>query len=541
MFVRPLTLALISAMLLGPVQVSAQQYILLAWNDLGMHCANKDFSAIAVLPPYNTVYAQLIRKTAGESPEIVTAGYSVSYSIPGNTYSAGKTNFWTYAQQLFGLSQPLPPNVGLTGRGLSGTMDTSGTHFIAVGIPLTPYSDDDLMNEKPFQLVHLVAQNVATGDTVATTDAVIPVSNEIGCVQSGCHSSVAAIVNEHEDAGLTTPVLCASCHASNALGTIGDPEAAPLSYRIHSTHSWITPRDSVATCYKCHPGPNTRCLRDIMGRNPVNPLACQSCHGTMAQIAYSITTGRRPWLDEPRCGNTTCHGSGHSEEPNTLYRMSRGHGGLFCSACHGSPHAIQPTVQPNDNLQNIRLQGFAGPLSDCSVCHTVPPTGPGPHGLLPGSQVTSHIAIAQGWNLLSVPVSVTDPRRGTLFPTAVSNAFTYVPDSGYVVRDSLLNRDGYWMRFSTVQTVNITGLGRSQDTVDVVAGWNLFGTITSPVSTGSILQMPSGIVSSGYYGFGGSGYAVTTTLQPGSAYWVRASIPGRLVLVPSRQFRVQNR
>ena len=28
-------------------------YIVLAWNDLGMHCANDDFSDIVILPPYN--------------------------------------------------------------------------------------------------------------------------------------------------------------------------------------------------------------------------------------------------------------------------------------------------------------------------------------------------------------------------------------------------------------------------------------------------------------------------------------------------------
>ena len=273
-----------------------------------------------------------------------------------------------------------------------------------------------------------------------------------------------------------------------------------------------------------------------MGRNQSNPLACQNCHGTMAQVAYSITTGRRPWLDEPRCGNTTCHGSNHSEEPGTLYRNSRGHGGLYCSACHGSPHAILPTVQPNDNMQSIRLQGFAGPLSNCSVCHTVTPTGPGPHGLMPGTQVTAHLPIAQGWNLLSVPVTVTDSRKVMLFPTALSNAYTYMPGSGYATKDTLVNRLGYWMRFSTLQTVDITGLGRSQDTVFVVQGWNTIGMITSPVPVSSIIQIPSGIVNSGYYGFSTTGgYALSATLQPGFAYWVNASAPGRIVLVPARK------
>jgi len=74
----------------------SQQYILIGWNDLGMHCANKDFSKIAVLPPFNNVYAQLILKQPGQYPQIVNVGYKIEYNIPFNTYSVGKTNFWTY-------------------------------------------------------------------------------------------------------------------------------------------------------------------------------------------------------------------------------------------------------------------------------------------------------------------------------------------------------------------------------------------------------------------------------------------------------------
>jgi hypothetical protein len=53
---------------------------------------------------------------------------------------------------------------------------------------------------------------------------------------------------------------------------------------------------------------------------------------------------------------------------------------LFCSSCHGSPHAIYPSREANDNQQSIRVQGHAGVISDCMVCHSTPPTGAGPHG-----------------------------------------------------------------------------------------------------------------------------------------------------------------
>jgi hypothetical protein len=363
---------------------SQTTYVLLGWNDLGMHCSNKDFSKIAVLPPFNNVYSQLIKRQVGYMPQIVNVGFKIEYSIPNNTTSINKTNFWTYAQELFNLPNPLPPNIGLTGKGLSGLMDTVGNGFRVIGIPNTPFTDTDLVNEKPFQIFHLSAKLINGTNELAFTDNVIPVSNEIGCVQSGCHSSEQEIKNEHPDVvGFKQfqPELCARCHASNALGTQGDSIARPFSYRIHEKHHDMQPPNAIELCYKCHPGPNTQCFRDVMRVGISPPLVCQNCHGTMSAIANSIDNGRRPWLDEPRCGTLTCHGNNYSEQPGKLYRESKGHGNLYCSACHGSPHAIYPTREVNDNLQSIRLQGHSGAISNCLVCHSYPPPGPGPHGI----------------------------------------------------------------------------------------------------------------------------------------------------------------
>ena len=131
-------------------------------------------------------------------------------------------------------------------------------------------------------------------------------------------------------------------------------------------------------CYLCHPGQQTQCLRDVMYSKG---MTCINCHGGTADVA---NPARRPWIDEPRC--ETCHAAQYGEEPGKLYRNSVGHGGLYCESCHGSPHAILPSIEPNDNIQNIALQGHAGTLSDCTVCHTTVPDGAGPHGINPATQ-----------------------------------------------------------------------------------------------------------------------------------------------------------
>jgi hypothetical protein len=355
--------------------VTSDEYIVLSWNDLGMHCANKNFATMCILPPYNNLKAQVIKRgSATTMPQVITSGLTVSYEIPGNTYSVGKTNFWSYSQALFGVSTA---NIGLTGAGLTGNMAMNTNEYFQDGIPLTPYLDNNLVTESPFQLA-LVKVKDGSGNLLAQTQPVIPVSNEINCVSSGCHNSEQDILNAHELEGgfnpNNKPVKCASCHSDNALGAPGVSGVPPFSQVIHVKHGSIT-----NDCYKCHPGPNTQCYRDVMH---TGGMVCQDCHGSVTNVGQTIQNGRQPWLQEPSCGATSCHGSNYSPEANKLYRQSRGHGNLYCSACHGSPHAILPTEQANDNVQNIAVQGWAGTLAKCSVCHGVTPTLPGPHGIL---------------------------------------------------------------------------------------------------------------------------------------------------------------
>ncbi|OGO66747.1 MAG: hypothetical protein A2030_08645 [Chloroflexi bacterium RBG_19FT_COMBO_50_10] len=367
-------------------------YRLLSWNDLGMHCYNHDFADLAVLPPYNNLWAQVVLR--GDPPQLVTQGIQVTYEFPDNTYSVGKSNFWTYAQQIFGLSTPLPDNIGLTGKGLSGTMDLVSDHFVAEGIPLTEFSDISPTLSAPYQLALITVKDITTQAILAQAQVVAPVSTEMHC--DFCHSDDGDATieggitptgkvetniltlhdkEEMEDypAGHTgalmnrRPILCAECHSSNALGAPGVTGIPSLSNAMHSKHSEledITPDSN--GCYNCHPGPVTQCLRDVMSED--FNMTCISCHGDIGQVA----TNPDPWLNEPRCD--TCHGT-NAQQNQALYRHSTGHHGIYCEACHDSTHAIAPSREPNDGLKFIALQGHTGTLSECIVCHATDPTG----------------------------------------------------------------------------------------------------------------------------------------------------------------------
>lgn len=138
--------------------------------------------------------------------------------------------------------------------------------------------------------------------------------------------------------------------------------------------------------------------------------------------------------------------------------------------------------------------------------------------------------MAAGWNLVSLPVTLSDTRVTTNFPTASSPAYEFLP-AGYVVRDSLEWGKGYWLRFNSADVVPFPGSPRDVDTVDVPYGWSLFGSITYSVPIDSIEQIPPGIVD-GFYSYApGVGYqANPPSVEPGVALWLNANQAGQLIL-----------
>ena len=452
---------------------AAANWTLVGWNNLGMHCMDADYQLFSLLPPYNTIHAQLTDPQGTLITDPASAGITVTYEATQdptgsiNTTSAGKTNFWQHTQQLFGAGAPTTVDAGLAGKNMPGasnqaqlmTWDPVAQWFIAEGIPITPYDDGGHKNYYP--LMHLVARN-STG-ILATLDIVLPVSDEMNC--KGCHSSDSPggavppsgwvhdsnaerdmrlnVLRLHDDLNAADPVyqqalsqasynpsgleatarggtsiLCANCHLSEALPGTGRAGIKPLTQAIHGRHQLLDQIASGRTaCYQCHPGSATRCLRGAMGAAVATDgtlaMQCQSCHGTMAQVASPNRTG---WLNEPSCQNchtgTATNNNGQirytsvfdtsgqqrvavnqtfATNANTpapglnLYRFSAGHGGIKCEGCHGSTHAEFPALHPNDNIQSTQHQGHVGMLAECTTCHGTQPNtvNGGPHGMHP--------------------------------------------------------------------------------------------------------------------------------------------------------------
>ncbi len=142
--------------------------------------------------------------------------------------------------------------------------------------------------------------------------------------------------------------------------------------------------------------------------------------------------------------------------------------------------------------------------------------------------ITIPVSMNSGWNLISCPVTVANDSVLALYPTAAfPYAFSF--SSGYVQDYTMENGVGYWEKFSTPIAQSITGLARTCDSIAVRTGWNMIGTISSPVDTNTIVSVPPGLRQSNWFGYGG-GYASVAQLVPGLAYWVKSNAAGKFVL-----------
>lgn len=527
-----------------PATAQAASSALLGWNNLGMHCMDSDYSVFSILPPYNTIEAQLI--VGGKLIKNGT-GYTITYEAVAdpdgsiNSTSIGKGNWNLFESIIFGVPGSFTADNGLAGWNMPGSanvpqqmkfenfnapapgVSTATNWFRAEGIPITPYDDNG--NKNPYPLMRIVARDAAN-KVIATSDIVLPVSDEMDC--SSCHGSgtltdaqpaagwvfaspkdrdyrlnILRLHDEHQfgqhaalysealaakgflATGLYAtamsgkPMMCAACHASEALGApsfSGRNGTVPaLTASVHTMHATVldpvlnmTLNDSGNrnACYRCHPGSATRCLRGAMGSaiaaDGSMAMQCQSCHGNMTRVGSSSRVG---WFMEPNCQGchtgTATNNNGQiryasvfdangqervavnqtfATTPDTpaaglsLYRFSVGHGGLQCSACHGSTHAEFPASHRNDNIRNIQLQGHAGMTVECTACHATMPTSAngGPHGMHPIGQswVNGHHDSISSVGVASCKNCHGSDYRGTVLSRSQGDRAFTVGDSG---------------------------------------------------------------------------------------------------------------
>ncbi|MGB9664994.1 MAG: M14 family zinc carboxypeptidase [Ignavibacteria bacterium] len=144
--------------------------------------------------------------------------------------------------------------------------------------------------------------------------------------------------------------------------------------------------------------------------------------------------------------------------------------------------------------------------------------------------VTSTFSTSAGWNLISVPLIVDDFRKSILFPSSVSSAYAF--NNQYVVKDTLENGIGYWLKFNGDNEHTLSGQDLQSLTINVRQGWNLVGVVNGTVPVANITTNPPNIIQGQIYGYQ-NGYVPVTQLQKGKAYWIKCSQNGSLTMTAS--------
>ena len=415
-----------------PFDPATAQYVLLGWNDYGMHTISDSDAQFSLRSPGNTIHAMLIKR--GQTPQVISDGIDIHYAVEaGSANPSGQVDFWQQAASLTG--QKLAPNTGSTGNGVSGLMRLAadGRTYAATDVPLVPYQEDG--SYLPYPLVTLTAVDRASSAMLATTTMVAPVSTEWGC--RNCHGgpwrkasagispeTAAAILTVHDrhtktdlakQAKAGKPQRCQSCHPDPRQKS-GNPALLSLSAAMHGFHANILKGRGADACFFCHqdgsPHGATRFFRGL--HNDLG-FDCTTCHGVIEDHAASLLLAeqkagkkaagkwlahlqpkgvatlaelkpRQAWINEPDC--LGCHTDFQAPTGLTafnqwtpsegeLYRQRTDNLGIPCAACHNNQHAIYPATNPydaeRDNLQPRQYQGNPYPLGankNCALCHT---------------------------------------------------------------------------------------------------------------------------------------------------------------------------
>lgn len=144
------------------------------------------------------------------------------------------------------------------------------------------------------------------------------------------------------------------------------------------------------------------------------------------------------------------------------------------------------------------------------------------------STVNVNVSIAAGWNMISNPVIAANDSLIVLYPTSLFG-YGFSFSGGYVTDYTMENGTGYWGKFPGVTSQVVSGLPNTRDTIDVIAGWNLVGSVSNSVDTSTIVSIPSGIRASNWFGYA-AGYVSAANILPGQAYWVKSNAVGQFVL-----------
>lgn len=189
----------------------------------------------------------------------------------------------------------------------------------------------------------------------------------------------------------TGGMLCQDCHGDmQQIGNDFSRNVSPTNagaFELHADYytNPQTPRVPWANepgCGSCHTGDAMDNMRGVEGS-----IGAPNDTIRLMQAWLVGDANAKPIVPVNKRFAENTVSTGPATGNPMLYRVSTGHEGVLCEACHGATHGIWPNADPNanDNVTALQLQGHAGTISECSTCHTgdMGSTLEGPHGMHP--------------------------------------------------------------------------------------------------------------------------------------------------------------
>tara|TARA_Y100001934_G_scaffold280852_1_gene388719 strand:- start:126 stop:2120 length:1995 start_codon:yes stop_codon:yes gene_type:complete len=142
--------------------------------------------------------------------------------------------------------------------------------------------------------------------------------------------------------------------------------------------------------------------------------------------------------------------------------------------------------------------------------------------------ITVDIDHMSDWNLVGLPVSLSDTDQTLVYPNAIEGTLFSFSDS-YELQENLVEGLGYWLRFPSSGLTTLTGDPITSLDLSLQSDWNLISGLSSSIEISGIFD-PEGIIIPGtIFGFGES-YELSDIIEPGKAYWLRAVTSGEVYL-----------
>lgn len=193
-------------------------------------------------------------------------------------------------------------------------------------------------------------------------------------------------------------------------------------------------------------------------------------------------------------------------------------GSVFWQDSTGADTSWLTPLLPSDTLIHWRVRGGnalgAGSWSSASRFRV-------------GAYETSTLPVTAGWNLLALPLAPVPPAPSPVIPGALSPPIGFGP-TGYAPVPTPGPGAGFWMKFGAPGLILFPGRPSGPDSIPLRPGWNIIGVGADTIGVVDLVEVPSGILLSGFTGYLGM-YTPASVLVPGSGYWIKSAGYGWLV------------